>query len=144
MRTAFTLLISCLLMVPNAFGASQSTKKSPLPLRTYKSSTVSNFYGVRPLKSAPVSYLYSPASDVELIGNVISSKGAGKGMYSFTASSTITMNKLLPDVEFNGSAVYVNGKYYAQNYDYDNDYNLTKSQWYVYDAESWTLERTVD
>ena len=144
MKRAIVFLISLIVVTFGMECYSSVRKDCPLKFKSRSRELFTPFYCVRPVDLSMPQLTSDGYTSVGLVGNVISSKGAGKGMYGFSAESPITMNKLLADVEFNGGAVYVNGKYYAQNYDYDSDYQLTKSQWYVYDAETWALERTVD
>lgn len=74
----------------------------------------------------------------ELVANCILSD-PGYGMYSFKATEGLTTNKLATTPAFEGGAVYVNGKYYACAYDYDESQTLTMMKWYTYDALTWTL-----
>lgn len=144
MKRTILFLISLFVVTLGMECYSSVRKECPLKFKSRSREQLTSFYCVKPIDVSIPRLTSEGYTSVGLVGNVISSKGAGRGMYGFSAASPITMNKLLAGVEFNGGGVYVNGKYYAQNYDYDSNYQLTMSQWYVYDAETWTLERTVD
>ncbi|MDD6669811.1 MAG: hypothetical protein PUE54_09245, partial [Bacteroidales bacterium] len=144
MKRTILFLISLFVVTLGMECYSSVRKECPLKFKSRSREQQTSFYCVKPIDVSIPRLTSKGYTSVGLVGNVISSKGAGRGMYGFSAASPITMNKLLAGVEFNGGGVYVNGKYYAQNYDYDSNYQLTMSQWYVYDAETWTLERTVD
>lgn len=84
----------------------------------------------------------STATRTELVANCTSSK-IGYGMYSFFAESDLTLDKIADVPAFFGGGVYVNGKYYAADYDYNQDYELEYVEWYVYDTTTWRREKTV-
>lgn len=74
----------------------------------------------------------------EFVANCIISN-PGYGMYSFKSVENAGLNRLAETPAFEGGAVYVNGKYYACAYDYDESFSLTMMKWYTYDALTWTL-----
>lgn len=79
----------------------------------------------------------------ELIANC-TSKSVGYGMYSFYPEQNLTLNSIAEIPAFFGGAVYVNGKYYGADYDYDDNYDLTYVRWYVYDALTWHCDKMVE
>jgi hypothetical protein len=79
----------------------------------------------------------------EIIGNCCSTR-IGNGMYAYYAESGTGFDKVAETPGFYGSAVYVNGKYYACDYDYDSNYDLTYVRWYIYDAQTWHCEKMVE
>lgn len=91
-----------------------------------------------PQKPAKVSIEGMP----ELIANSTSSK-FGFGMYSFHPTSTLTPVKLADLPAFEGGCVYIDGKFYAANYQTDANGALTEVEWLVYDAISWKLDKRV-
>lgn len=84
----------------------------------------------------------STATRTELVANCTSSK-VGYGMYSFFAEPGLKLDKIADVPAFFGGGVYVNGKYYAADYDYNDAYELEYVEWYVYDATTWRREKTV-
>lgn len=84
----------------------------------------------------------STATRTELVANCTSRK-VGYGMYSFFAESDLSLDKIADVPAFFGGGVYVNGKYYAADYDYNDAYELEYVEWYVYDATTWRKEKTV-
>lgn len=79
----------------------------------------------------------------EIYGNSLSGK-VGYGMYSWYAEPNTSFVKAADTPPFFGSAVYVNGKYYGCDYDYDSSFALTYVRWYVYDAETWQCEKIIE
>lgn len=105
-------------------------------------------YGVpKAEKPSKVPVIKSTTGRPELIANCTSSK-VGYGMYSFYAEPSLMLNRIAETPAFFGGAVYVNGKYYAADYDYDylpdGSTTLSYVQWYVYDAVTWRREKVVD
>lgn len=101
-------------------------------------------YGVpAPRKASKVPTIKSTAGRPELVANCTSRK-VGYGMYSFFAEPTLALDKIADTPPFFGGAVYVNGKYYACDYDYDENFELAYVEWYVYDATTWRREKTVE
>lgn len=74
----------------------------------------------------------------ELVANCILSS-PGYGMYTLKAQDGASLTRVAETPAFEGGAVYVNGKYYACAYDYDDTQTLTMMKWYTYDALTWTL-----
>lgn len=72
------------------------------------------------------------------------SKTLGYGMVSMTANSELNFKFRVSLPSMFGGAVYVNGKYYGCDYDYDSSYNLTYVKWYVYDATTWHQESVTE
>lgn len=128
-----------------AWGAT-APKDSDKPLRfmPYRLADSHGLYRT-PMKRQPgrVPVKASTEGRPEIIGNCTSSK-VGHGMYSYYAESSTSPNKLAETPAFFGSGVYVNGKYYGCDYDYDADHNLKYIRWYVYDAHTWYCEKMVE
>lgn len=100
-------------------------------------------YGVpQQKKTCRVPSLKSTTGRPELVANCTSSK-IGHGMYSFFAEPNLKIEKIAETPAFFGGAIYVNGKYYAADYDYNANNELDYVAWYVYDATTWRLEKTV-
>ncbi len=101
-------------------------------------------YAVPPqAKVSRVPIRKSTAGRTELVANSLTSK-IGYGMFSFYAENDLAPQKLADTPPFFGGAVYVNGKYYGADYDYDANYQLTYVKWYVYDALTWQCEKEVE
>lgn len=100
-------------------------------------------YGVpAPLKRCNVPTVKSTTNRTEIIANNTTRK-VGYGMYSLFAEPGLTLEKVADVPPFFGGAVYVNGKYYASDYDYNDSYELEYVEWYVYDATTWRREKVV-
>ena len=95
------------------------------------------------LKPSRVPMRVSTAGRPELIANCIL-KSPGYGIYSFRAETDTQFDRLAETPSLNGSAVYVDGKYYGCDYEYDESYNLNFVRWYVYDAQTWHLDKMVE
>lgn len=132
-----------LLALSLACAAAVTAPAAPrqLPVRPFGNQEGKPFYSVRPISAETGSRWHAPMrtpASVTSLGGANLNRGAlERGVYSFAAVASPAFTSLLPDVELNGGAVYVNGRYYAHTYDYDSQYNLTLSKWLCYDAETW-------
>ncbi len=96
-------------------------------------------------KATNVPTIKSTVGRPELIANNTMGKAAnGYGMYSFFAEPKLSLEKIAETPPFFGGGVYVNGKYYACDYDYNDQYELERLEWYVYDATTWQREKVVE
>ena len=119
--------------------------RQPLRFRHARPRT-EGLYGVPgPRKMSKVPVIKSTVGRPKLVANSTSGRvGQGYGMYSFFAESNLSLEKIADTPPFFGGAVYVNGKYYAADYDYNDAYELDYVEWYVYDATTWRREKVVE
>lgn len=150
MRKIYTLLfmsaavisLSAPAFAGNVTPETEQKAKHQLPFR-HSRPQPEGLYGVPQQKKAcRVPSLKSTVGRPEIVANCTSSK-VGHGMYSFFAEPNLQIEKIGDTPAFFGGAIYVNGKYYAADYGYDSNYNLAYVEWYVYDATTWRLEKTV-
>lgn len=145
MKKIFTLTLGLLLTAGASYGASP---KEGGPLRfSHRHAEPSGGLFAVPTKQKRlnVPIRVSTQGRPEIIANCTSSK-LGHGMYSFFAEEGLELNRVGDTPAFFGGAVYVNGKYYGCDYDYDynNDNQLIYVRWYVYDALTWHLDRMTE
>lgn len=149
MKQIYQIAAAACLTLTGALGVSAATyspapEGTRAPLRfSHRRPAANGLYTVAERKPCRVPMRASSEGRPELIANCTTSK-VGFGMYSFFAEPDLTLQKAADTPAFFGGAVYVNGKYYACDYDYDNEYNLTYVRWYVYDALTWRCEKMVD
>lgn len=103
---------------------------------------------IKTLMAAAVALLptISSHAQVKLGANCLMSS-VGYGMYTMNASPDVNFTRVAETEPLFGGAVYVNGKYYGTDYDYEyvaGSAQLTQVTWYVYDAVTWQLENKVD
>lgn len=110
----------------------------------YRQQSSNGLYSVpKSIKPSLAPLRISTEGRPELIANC-TSKSVGYGMYSFYPEQNLTLNSIAEIPAFFGGAVYVNGKYYGADYDYDDNYDLTYVRWYVYDALTWHCDKMVE
>lgn len=141
---AAVLLLTSVGTLSAAAPLSPKEGKQP-PLRfNHHRPAANGLYSVAERKPSRVPVLRASSEGrPELVANCTSSK-VGYGMYSFFADTDLSLTSVAQTPAFFGGAVYVNGKYYGCDYDYDSNYNLTYVRWYVYDALTWHCEKVLD
>lgn len=141
-------LVSIGILILSAGARSETSKETtatgPLRFQHIRPHTAGLYEVVEKTKPLRVPEVKSKPGMPEIVANCTSSK-VGYGMYSFYAEPNLTLEKIGDTPAFFGGGVYVNGKYYGADYDYDYSTGaLSYVKWYIYDAQTWRCEKVID